>query len=121
MSMLGAWHRDYVAESIKRFEQDPFHKDPSFAWLSQVAPGHAGIADHARTIAQEAGDAHGAAVAESVRNIAQGAAGRSGRMKFSSKQGFVVGRILAERYGTARALVRALFDMTDEEIDHADV
>lgn len=118
---MSDWHRDYIAESIKRYELEPFRKDPSFEWLSQVAPGDSVIADHARTVALGAGDTHGAAVAESVRNMALGREKRGERPGFSSKQGFVVGRVLAERYGTARALAAALFALTDEQIDNADV
>lgn len=118
---MSSWHRDYIAESIKRYELETSREDPSFDWLSQIAPGHSGIADHARSIALEAGDAHGAAVAESVRNIAQGSDRRGGRPDFSSKQGFVVGRVLAERHGTARKLVAELFQVSDADIDNADV
>ncbi|RPE74664.1 hypothetical protein [Vulcaniibacterium tengchongense] len=110
------WHREYVAESIKRFELDSFRRDPSFEWLQLVAAQNPRIADHARTVALEAGDTHGAAVAETVRNSVQGR-----RPRVSPKQGFVVARILAEKYGTARAVAAALYGLTDEEINDASV
>lgn len=117
---MSDWHRDYVAESIKREERDPFREDPSFYWLQYIAPRCPHIADHARTIALEAGDDHGTAVAETVRGIAHGIE-RTGKGTISPKQGFVVGRILAERYGSARGLAAALYGLSDQEIDDADI
>lgn len=112
-------HRDFIAESIARYERCASKEDPSFDWLSTWAPAHAEIANRAREIAMEAGDAHGAAVAESVRSIALGAEKRGQWPRFSAKQGFVVGRVLAERYGTARALVADMFGITDRDIENA--
>ncbi|MHB1057261.1 MAG: hypothetical protein ACYC0F_05195 [Rhodanobacter sp.] len=113
---MGDWHRDYVAESIKRMEIDSFRTDPSFEWLQLIGATNPRVADLARTVAMEAGDAHGAAVAESVRNATLGQCPR-----VSVKQGFVIARVLAERFGTARAVVAKLYGLSDAEIDHADI
>lgn len=114
--MCNDFHRDYVAESIKRYETSQFYENPSFLWLQSIAAKSARVADHARSIAIAAGDSHGAAVAETVRSMAYHT-----EKKISMKQGFVIARILTERYGTARAVAAALYALSDDEIDNAHV
>nr|WP_308006624.1 hypothetical protein [Xanthomonas albilineans] len=107
-------NRDEVAASIKRSENDRWRNDPSFEWLHIAAEKIDGIAEHARIVAAESGDAHGAAVADSVvKNLQR----RNPRV--TMKQRYVIARILTERYGSARALAAVIYGLTDKEIDNA--
>lgn len=109
------WHRDYVAESIKQLEKSEWSRDPSFEWL-QLAIENARVCALAREIGRETGVQIVVDVGTTIQGIIA-----SGRGRISHKQRFILARALAERFGTARAVAEHLWQLSDEEIDNADV
>ena len=110
MALLDTWHRDYAAESIKRFELNRWDNEPSWNWLI-FATECLEVTQLAQQVALEAEDQFAADVAQTVVKSRKG---------ITQKQRFVIARALAERFGTARAVAAQVWKLTDEEIDHAD-
>lgn len=120
MAYLSSWHRDYAAESIKRFELNKWDEDPSWSWI-QYAVECGEVTQLAGQIATESGDQFAVDVFVTVgKAISASAKNARSRRNISDKQRFILARALAERFGTARAIAAHIWNLSNEEIDNAD-
>lgn len=113
------WHRDYVAESVKRCEGD----DLCAAWID-YAINCAEVVELAQQLGKDTGDEKLVSIAESVlATIRAATAGgsrrdRSYRTITDLQRGFL-SRALRKQFGTPRSIANRVWQLTDAEIDTA--
>jgi len=91
------WHRDYAAESIKRHERSQWYKDPDFIWTRYAVSCCGEVGQRANRISDEL---------------------RKSGITLKKHEPVV---LLLEKYGSARGIAKAIWNLTDEEIDNADI
>lgn len=117
MTYLKKWHRDYAAESIKRYESDG--KGPR-QWV-EYAVECGQVAELAKAI----GDEKAASIADTViATIAAAAAGGNARSRsrrtITPAQRWALATVLLERFETPRGIAGEVWQLTDVEINEAD-
>lgn len=114
-----SWHPEYAAEVCARHERND-HDDMVFV---KFACSAFEVLPLVKIIAEELGDAHLAGVAATVAEIEQQIEdqGRRCKRKVTDAQRYALAVALLEKYGTARALVKAAWGVTDADIDNASI
>ncbi len=114
-------HRDYAASSIKRHERQ-FGSDADWFFVKYIitCEGEFGALTLLDQIADELDDDKIRDIAATVRSIKNGVV-RNGHRRYTDKQINVLAIALLEKYSSARGIGAAIWGLTDEEINEAEL
>ncbi|MCA0240193.1 MAG: hypothetical protein LCI02_04980 [Proteobacteria bacterium] len=111
------WHRDYAAETIKRYESDRWlseKADFNFAtYLMTCAQG----VELAASVGREIGNDKIVSIAQTVLDTINGS---NKYRKITPAQQKALAVALVEKFGTARQIAAEIWGLTPAEIDAAD-
>lgn len=124
MSYMTKWHRDYAAESIKSMELSRWAADADVQW-ARYAVECAQVAELAATVGRDIGSDTIVGIAQTVIDtivdVARGGTPRTrSRRKITDAQRHTLAVALLEKFGSARGIAAAVWQLTDEEINNAD-
>lgn len=119
MRKANSWHPDYAAEACARSERDA-HQDLTFV---KYASSTYQVLPLVHTIAAETGDSKLASIAATVSEIEQEREEKGNRCyrKVTEAQRHVLATALLKKYGSARGVVKAAWNVTDAQIEDADI
>lgn len=114
-----SWHPEYAAEACARHERNG-HDDMVFVKFAASAYE---VLPLVKAIAAELGDERLAGIAATVAEIEQQIEdqGRRCKRKVTDAQRHALAVALLEKFGSARAIVKAAWGVSDDQIDNADI
>ncbi|MCO2303511.1 hypothetical protein FA365_06665, partial [Pseudomonas aeruginosa] len=116
------WHRDYAAESLKRAETSRWTQDANLEW-TQLALECAQVVHLARQVGEELGNEKIIGIADTVPSTieahSQATYRRPCYKRITTAQTHLLAVTLLERFGSARRVANAVWQLTDDEIDQA--
>lgn len=119
MTYLNSWHRDYAAESIKRFEEKNGNsEEASKLWINFAVE-----CGQVVKLVNKSDDSKARSIAQTVIEIinASNKLGKRSYKKITPRQRYALTVELINRFGTARAIAHAVWGLSDEEINNADI
>lgn len=122
MAYEKTWHRDYAAESLKRAETSRWTQDANLEW-TQLALECAQVVQLARQVGEELGSEKIIGIADTVLSTIEAHSQANSRSRcyrrITTAQTHHLAVTLLERFGSARAIANAVWQLTDDEINQA--